>query len=206
MHSRSLFICLVFGISTFVHAQVGINTTEPRTTLEVAGSTHVNGEVLVETIEVVTQDEEVTFLIQNDGNFVKEINATGDGLAIAYFQEYILSNMEDGIGDWVENFDTNIPSSEYVVTVISAYYNQPLMMWGDKANNFANPYVSAFIEGGTWRIVADYPDALNITTTQPGEWRVNTLILSRSFSKILPVQTFNLNNSNSGSASTPVID
>src|SRR5690606_36197876 len=164
------YLCVIapLGLSSVVHAQtagVGINTTEPRTTLEVAGDAFVNGKVLVETIDVITQAEEVTFLIQNQGDFVKEINATGDGLAIAYFQEYTLSNMEGGEGVWVQEFNTNIPASRYVVTVISGHYNQPLMMWSDKASNFANPYISAYIVDGTWRITADYPDALNVTNT-----------------------------------------
>lgn len=210
MKFRSFLNLTLFliGFTFFAQEQsgVGINTTNPRTTLEVAGDAFVDGKVLVKTIDVITQEEDVTFLIQNKDNFVKEINATGDGLAIAYFQEYILSNMEGGIGDWVQEFNTNIPSSRYVVTVISAYYNQPLKMYNDKKDNFTNPYVSAHIVDGTWRITADYPDAFNVTGTNPGVWVINTLILSRAFSKVLPAQTHNLNNANTGTAPSPAID
>lgn len=197
------FLCF----ASLIHAQVGINTTDPRTSLEVAGDTHVDGEVHIQTIEEITLEEEVIFLVQDQNNFVKEINASGDGVAIAYFQEYRLSNMESGTGDWVENFNTNIPSSDYMLTVISAYYNQALKI-KDVNENFTIPFISAFIDSGdgTWRIVADYPSADNVNTTEVGEWIINTLILSKSFSKIFPTQEFGLNNSTSGSATQSVFD
>lgn len=213
MNTRDLILySFVFlGFSIHLHSQVqdfgvGINTTSPRKTLEVAGNANIDGEVRVNVIDEFTQDEEVTFLIQNQTNFVKEIDASGDGLAVAYFQEYILTNMQNGVGDWIQDLDTSIPSSEYVITIISAYYNQELTMEAADASNFAIPYISAFVKDGTWHISADYPSAKNRNTTEPGKWVINTLILSRAFSKILPTQTFDLSNTSSGAATTPVID
>lgn len=185
---------------------VGINTTNPRKTLEVAGNANVDGKVRVQIIDELTQNEDVTFLIQNQNNFVKEIDASGNGLAIAYFQEYVITNMENGIGDWVADFNTNIPSSKYVVTVISAYYNQELTMRSAEASNFAIPYISAFIKDGSWHITADYPSAANASSAVQGKWVINTFILSKAFSKALPTQTFNLNGASSGTATNAVIN
>ena len=166
-------------------SQVGINTTEPRTALEIGGDVNIDGNLRVNEINGIIDGQEATFLIQNETDYFKEINAAGDGMAIAYFQEYRISNMD---GDWVDALNINIPANKYAVIIISAYFDQGLQMSGGGVeNNFSIPFASSYVSGGTWFIKADYPSAHPST---PGEWVVNTLIITKSFSKELPMHVF----------------
>ena len=206
---RFLFLYLVafLGFSPLLHSQVdgvGINTTNPRTTLEVAGDANISSDIKINTINDIESDDEVTFLIQTGTDFVRDMDANAGGKAIAYFQEYVLSNMNR---DWIAKFDTNIPSADYVVTIISAYFNQELRMTDSSGFlNFSTPYTSASIDlsSGNWIINADYPSAHNATGT--GVWVINTLILSKAFSKELTQQTVIMGGAKGGAASTPIID
>lgn len=67
-----LFISCLLSLP--IVAQVGINTTTPRTTLEVAGNTTINGAINIENLGVI-QDLDVPYLLtQNQGEVVKELN------------------------------------------------------------------------------------------------------------------------------------
>lgn len=113
-------------------------------------------------------------------------------------------------GDWVSNLNTQISSTDYVVTIISAYFNKALYgTMPDAANYFTVPVASAYTEGGTWRLRADYPST-NAITTGPGQWVISTLILSIDFSKQFPQQVFTLEGTNdqrrTGAAGTAIIE
>lgn len=209
---RTLLSLFYFGLTiiipTTAFAQVGINTTNPRTTLEVAGDTHIDGAINVGSLNPVTTIDNTALLGQIGTNHVKELNVNTEGVAIAYFQEYTLTNMD---GDWISNLNTQISSTDYVVTIISAYFNKPLVgSMGSAENYFTVPAASAFIQGGTWHIRADYPSTAPASSTPTGEWVISTLILSNDFSKQFPLQEFTLSGSSnqrrSGAATTPIID
>jgi len=201
-----LFNILTLCLSAKTYSQVGINTTTPRTTLEVAGDTYIDGFINVGSLSPVTTIDNTAMLGQIENDYIKELNVNTEGVAIAYFQEYKLTNMD---GDWVSNLDTQINSSNYVVTIISAYFNKSLVgTMGNAQDFFTVSVASAFIQGGTWRIRADYPSTAPASSTPTGEWVISTLILSNDFSKQFPLQEFTLNRGNrkSGAATTPIID
>lgn len=197
----------IFSLLSFYgFSQVGINTTNPRTTLEVAGDTYIDGAIKVNGINHIQDFDEASFLAHTGTQFIKELDAgPGNGHVIAYFQEYRLRNM---LGDWVEEFDTKIDSEKYVLTIISAYFNLELEMDDSAKNNFAIPYASTFKKGNTWRIVADYPSASKVGREE-GVWMINTLIMPKDFSKELPTQAATLSGNNTqrqgGAAQNPVI-
>lgn len=206
MKCRSFLIyaSFLFGFLPILQAQtdnVGINTTDPRTKLEVGGDMNVNGGIQINELNAVGMADQSVLLGQLGDGLVKELDAGVEGTAIAYFQEYRLRNMN---GDWVLDFNTNINSSEYVVTIISAFFSQGLEM-SSNPTNFTIPYISAYIDGGTWHLIADYPSA-NPVTNAEGVWVIRTLILSKDFSKDFPQQVVDLNGTRNGAASTPVID
>lgn len=208
-----LIYALAFlGFSTLLHSQdgVGINTTEPRTTLEVAGDTHIDGAIKVGILNQVSDTDNAALLGQIGTDFVKELNVGAAGVAIAFFQEYNFTNMGGG-GDWISSLNTNIDASQYIVTVISAYFNKELQMSAGGGNNFVIPYVSAYVgPGNTWYITADYASAAPVSGGPVGQWIISTLILSKDFSKEFPQQTVNFSGGNltrrGGAATTPVID
>lgn len=200
-----LFFILCAAATTAV-AQVGINTTTPRTTLEVAGDMNINGNFKINQLDNVQDDNNSSFLTQIPNGSIKELNALeGEGLVIAYFQEYRLKNMD---GDWVKEFETNIPASKYVIVIISTYFNQGLQMETSQSSNFSIPYCSAYIGGnpGTWKITADYAGAKPVGSA-PGEWVISTLILSKEFSKILNPEQVPMNGLRGGvKDGPPIID
>lgn len=208
MKFRSFLNLTLFliGFTFFAQEQsgVGINTTNPRKTLEVAGDVTIAGGIQVDQIRDVEATDQATFLIQNNTEYVKEINTAGSGRAIAYFQQYRLKNMQ---GDWVSWFDTKIDPAKYVVTIISAYFNVDLEM-DTSTNNFTVPATSAVIDGttNTWHLKADYPSAKLRNANETGEWVINTMILSRAFSKQLEKQTIEMSHADNGAATNPIID
>src|SRR5690554_164399 len=191
----------MFLSNTYSQTGVGINTTDPRTTLEIGGDMNVDGDISIKTINRSTSRDEGTFLIQTNESLVKDLHASGEGFAIAYFQEYELRNMN---GDWVDYLVTGIPAADYVVTITSAYFNQELTMDGTASSNFTIPYTSAYVVDGIWRIRADYPSASKKGSSE-GVWVITTMILSKTFSKQFPVQTFNVNRDTKGEAIDAVI-
>lgn len=208
LSSFLLSLTIYVFLSTVTHSQigvetntgVGINTTEPRTTLEVGGDMYISEEIKINQLNTVESTDQAVLLAQTAGDFIKESDATQTGAAIAYFQEYRITYMD---GDWVFDLNTNIPSNNYVMAILSAYYNSPLKMSSNNSN-FAIPYISAFIKDNTWHITADYPSA--DPGGNVGTWVISTLILSKEFSRNLPAVSQNLNGGTSGTATTPVID
>ena len=204
-----IFVSVFLGFYSLLYSQVdkvGINTTNPRTALEVAGDMNIVGAIQVDTLNSVQSGDGNTLLGQVGTGFIKELDVAEEGVAIAYFQEYRLKNMN---GDWVLDFNTNIDASKYVVTITSAFFNQELVM-SSSSNNFTIPYASAYVDGGTWHIIADYPSAKPTVNDELRLWTIRTLILSKTFSKELPQQNVTLSGSNeerrTGAATSPVID
>ena len=202
LNTRIVFFILIM-LPVSILAQVGINTTNPRTTLEVAGNTTINGAVIVENLGVV-QDSDVPYLLtQNQGEVVKELNTTYVGNALAYFQEYKLTNVRN---DWVSDFNTNIQASKYGMIVISAYFSHELVMDGTPGN-FAIPAVSTAVDPftGTWRIRADYPSATTDGFVN-GTWTINTILITRNIAKEFPDQIIEMDGATTKEASSPIID
>lgn len=192
-----LFFCILF-LSFNGIAQVGINTTNPRTTLEVAGDVNIDGAINVDVINAVQDGEEGYLLTQTQTDYIRELSSAGQGNALAYFQEYVLINVDK---DWVADFNTNVDATKYGMIVISAFFNRGLEMGPD--SNFTIPAVSSFVVGGTWRIRADYPSA---ASTSNGIWTIKTLIITKNISKEFPLQTVVMDGKTTEEALTPIID
>ena len=134
---------------------VGIGTSNPRVTLEVAGDAITRDGIEIGVIDDMVDADTSTFLVQEDAsNKLKTLDVSNPtGTALGYIQEYIIENPNE---DWVLNLDTNISATEFVVNTISAYYNRELDIDG-----YATvPNFSAYIQDGTWRLTADFPSAV----------------------------------------------
>ena len=118
-----------------------------------------------------------------------------------YSQRYILNNVNL---DWVDNFNTQIPTSKYMLVVIGFSYDTMLMIDNFTAynvrNNFGPANVYARESAGTWRLTADYYEA-ETPGGANGSWTINTLIMDKS--KVVKISdvTVDLAGSNSGAAS-----
>ncbi|EAQ48760.1 hypothetical protein [Leeuwenhoekiella blandensis] len=180
---------------------VGIGTSNPRVTLEVAGDAITRDGIEIGVIDDMVDADTSTFLVQEDAsNKLKTLDVSNPtGTALGYIQEYIIENPNE---DWVLNLDTNISATEFVVNTISAYYNRELDIDG-----YATvPNFSAYIQDGTWRLTADFPSANNLYDNEIGTWTITTLIYSRDLSKQLGTITIPMNNGSEGSHANPIID
>jgi hypothetical protein len=204
---RSFFLVALLANISMVFSQVGINTTTPRKTLEVANDMKISDNLDIGTLDPLLDGDTSSFLIQDSGNSFKSLDVSNPtGVALAYIQEYYIVNPNL---DWVKNFDTGIDSSDYVVIATSASFDRELDLSENGTGpekNASLPYTSTFVENGTWRIKADYPQAANIDESEIGTWTITTLIFSSDVSKQFGTVVIPMSNTSIGTAITPIID
>jgi len=200
----TLFLLTFVYLITYSQTEkVGINTTTPRKTLEVNGSTKIDEQIQIGTISSITTSDTYRFLMQkNTGNskLIKEIgNSSASEInALGYFLEYEIKTKDD----WIQNFDTEISSSKFWVTVVEANFNKRLSHYNGSVG-WSPHYVKAFIDGTTWHLYADFP---LFKPNNDGTWNIKLLITPKKLVKRLDTQTINLSGASTGAASTPIID
>jgi len=203
---KIFLITLFFCCFQLVPAQVGLGTTNARTTIEVAGDMLISGNLDIGMFIPLKDGDTSTFLIQESDNSIKSVDVSNPtGVALAYIQEYLIVNPNL---DWVKNFDTGIDATDFVVIVTSASFDRELDLTnvtGDE-ENFSIPYTATFVQAGTWRIIADYPQSANLDESEIGTWTISTLIFSSDMSKQFGTIDIPMSNGTSGSAITPIID
>ena len=207
MTYKSIYFCIgcfwMLALSN-VQAQVGINTTTPRKTLEVAGNMKISDSIEIGQINALKDTDTSTFLIQDNELFIKTLDVSNPiGSALGYVQVYEIVNPQL---DWVLDFDTRVDATEYVLNTISAHYDRELVMNTSAGINSSIPYTSAYIKNGTWHIIADYPVANNKNQSEIGTWTITTLIYSKDLSKQLGTVSIQMGNNTTGSASDPIIN
>ncbi|WP_031428186.1 hypothetical protein [Flavimarina sp. Hel_I_48] len=192
-------------IKTQAQNSIGIGTTTPRTTLEVAGGMVVSGTLDIKEKRDMLDSDNSTFLIQNDIDEIKTLDVSNPtGAALGYIQKYIITNPN---GDWVKDFDTGVNASEFVLISISAFFDRELVITGaNSGENGSAPYTSAFIKNGTWHLIADFPSVTNRNQNEVGTWTFTTLIYSNDLSKQFGTVIIPMQNASTGAAPNAVID
>jgi len=190
----------------FLSAQVGIGTSNPRKTLEVAGDMIVSQTIDVMNYNDLRDSATSTFLLQESNNSIKSIDVSNlSGAALGYIQEYIIVNPNS---DWLRDFDTGIDASDFTLIIISAVYNSDLQLTngGNRDEMSTIPYTASFVSGGTWHMIADYPMAANSNSNDVGIWILTTLIFSNDLSKQFGTIQIPMADGTTGSASSPIIN
>ncbi len=199
----NLWAILLFSLG---FAQVGINTDNPRTKLEVAGGMKVSNTVDIGTIMALDQSNTSTFLIQDIDNTIKTLDVSNPtGAALGYVQDYIITNPNL---DWVKEFDTGVDATNYVMITISASYDQEILMTStptDGKDKSSLPYASTFVKDNKWHILADYPRSASDAGVI-GTWTIRTLIFSSDLSKQFGSIGIPMANGSTGSALIPILD
>ncbi len=187
-------------------AQIGINTDNPRKKLEVAGDMKISNNLDIGTIDALDQSDTSTFLIQDLDNSIKVLDVSNPtGAALGYVQDYIITNPNS---DWVKEFDTGVDASDYVMIIISASYDQELILstsLSDIKDKSSLPVASTFVIDNKWHIFADYGRAKSKASVI-GTWTIKTLIFSSDLSKQFGTVNVPMANNSTGSAVTPILD
>jgi hypothetical protein len=200
-----LLICC-FVVSFPIFSQVGINTTNPRVTLEIAGDVKVSGNLEITSYKDQEDNESSTFLLQEPTDQIKSIDVSNPtGAALGYIQEYIIVNPNK---DWVKDFDTGIDATDFTLVPISSVYDTDLALRnaGNIDENYSLPYCASYVDGGTWHMIADYPMVANVNNQDDGIWKITTLIFSNDLAKQFGTNVIPMNSTTTGSAVTPIID
>ncbi|WP_148285333.1 hypothetical protein [Flavobacterium sp. B17] len=171
--------------------RVGIGTSSPSTTLD------VNGNMRIATASSSSSSSNVATLVRDNttGEIKIASSSTGNTANMTYIK-YNLSNVNK---DWIGNFNTNIPSSQYTVVIVGSTFNQQAL--SSAVGGSYNPLnVAAYDSSGTWRIYADYNGG---DTANNGTWTIYCLVINNSVIKTLPDVNADLGGTNSGSAPLP---
>lgn len=183
---------------------VGINTENPRKTLEVGGDMNVVQRTTISEVMPLSDTDVATFLIQDTSNAIVTLDPKNpSGAALGYLQEYII---EDPNLDWVRDFDTGISATDFTLVIISAHFNRELALLNGDKDKFSLPYTSTFIAGGTWHIISDYPGVSNELDTANPVWEIQTLIFSKDLTKQFGVISVPMGGNTSNSATSSFID
>jgi len=196
----------LMSASVLMSAQVGINTTTPEKELTVNGTMKTSGIVFKQPMEKLGVDENYTFIIKSPAPENK-ITAYNDSFVpnspapINLIQFKI--NCDPADKDWVNQFDTKINSSKFLVVISSFGFTQPTRTFS--ANWLTPvPQIFAYSSGGTWKLKADYHGFAPDSSLPTGIWTLNLLVFDRSYAKDFNT-TQNLNSLGTGAASAPLI-
>ncbi|WP_343643796.1 hypothetical protein [Chryseobacterium sp.] len=179
---------------------VGIGTLNPTEKLRIAGDGVTSPLGITNLVNGPTGNDYYNLIINNtDGKVYKSKIAASEEVPF-YYQRYLLSNVN---GDWIENFNTNIPTSKYTVTVVGSTFDRvmskPISSIG---GDFCSSNSHAYKSGNTWRLYADHKNCT--TTFGNGQWIITVLIVSNKMIKSNNDITKDLGGSENGSAASPV--
>ncbi len=196
-----LSLAALLFISTNAQVGIGINTAQPRTDLDVNGS-FKSDNIIAGTVDQIGLDEKDRYLLltQNiSDNSIKKIDPRVPGSpGIATIATYKLTNVG---GDWVEQFNTRINTTDFAVVILSAYFDRDLSL--GTSGILAMPSFGVRNIGGFWNLYADYSGMSSLSN---GTWTFVCAIYPKTYVKLFGERTKNLGNTSSGTEATPILN
>ncbi|WP_080776732.1 hypothetical protein [Chryseobacterium phocaeense] len=187
------------------NAQVGINTTKPEKDLSVNGTMKTSGMIFKKPLEKLGADENYTFVIKSPAPENK-ITAYNDSFVpnspapINLIQFKITCDPSDK--DWVNQFDTKINSSKFLVVISSFGFTQAVRTYSADWLTPV-PQIFAYSSGGTWKLKADYQGFAPDNSFPTGVWTLNLLVFDKAYAK--EVNTTQNLGASTGAATAPLI-
>ena len=183
---KLLLFVFLFLSSLICFSQIGININSPQATLD------INGNLKIRTTSTAAISDDVTYLVVD-----KETKEVKKNKKAINYTAYVLNNVNR---DVVTNFNTSIKASDYNLVLLESSFSVTLYPHDEGWFNPKNVY--AFIEGGTWRIAADFIGGYNYYSGN-GNWTIRCLILNKTISKKMNSITVNMGETPTGAAISP---
>lgn len=191
----------LFSILGYAQVGLGINTSNPRTDLDVNGSSYSNN-IIVGSINEITAEEKDRYLLLTQSttdNSIKKIDPRVSGSpGIATIATYKLQNVA---GDWVEQFNTRINTTDFAVVILSAYFDRDLTL--GTSGILAMPSFGVRNIGGFWNLYADYSGMAPVSN---GTWTFVCAIYPKTYVKLFEERTKDLGNTSSGTEASPILN
>lgn len=200
---QKIYFSLACLFSVLGNAQVGlgINTSNPRTDLDVNGSSYSNN-IIAGSINEITAEEKDRYLLLTQSttdNSIKKIDPRVSGSpGIATIATYKLQNVA---GDWVEEFNTRINTTDFAVVILSAYFDRDLTL--GSSGILAMPSFGVRNIGGFWNLYADYS---GMAPASDGTWTFVCAIYPKTYVKLFEERTKDLGNTSSGTDASPILN
>lgn len=119
---KILLLIILFTCSKAATAQVGINTTNPQTALDVVGDVKIDESLFLEDPGEHTQIRDSKLLIRSTSNELLRYDISQSKYGpINYAQLNFRTTNTNGLQD----YDTKIPAADYIVTVQGYYFLEP---------------------------------------------------------------------------------
>lgn len=188
-------------LTTNAQVGIGINTAKPRTDVDINGS-FKSDNIIAGVVDQIGLEEKDRYLLltQNiSDNSIKKIDPRVAGSpGIATIATYKLQNVG---GDWVEDFNTRINTTDFAVVILSAYFDRNLSL--GSSGILALPSFGVRNVGGFWSLYADYSGMSPLTD---GTWTFICAIYPKTYVKLFGERTRNLGNTSSGTEATPILN
>ncbi len=170
---------------------VGVGTTIPTRDLDVDGDVRIRQKLWLEGSSNAAAGEQLTLLGTVPSG---EVKATG--FPVFNFVTYNLANVLD---DWVYEFDTKIPSSEYYLMIVGHSFDTLLQVNPNTPDRYAGTSVLAYSYGGTWRLRADHKDITSENGID-GTWTLHCVVVPASLTNKLSDENHDMGGSHYGGA------
>jgi hypothetical protein len=200
---------LNFSNSVGATGNVGIGTSStavPVAKLEVNGTVKVDstltagGIFILDSVTKALPANSVSLLVRdNNTGVVFSVGTNGNSKPFSYLIYKITCANSSGNYDWIRDFDTKIPSSDYTLIVVGAAYatsttaespttglkmTSASSTYNSNNATFGPQNVYAFQNGGTWHLYADYANA-TAANNQAGIWSIYCMAVNNSMVQIL---------------------
>lgn len=188
-----------------IKSQVGIGTTTPTEQLHVVGNVAITKEVHVNPTDYVANPSGFTIV----GTDPQSSLVNGKVMAVENLytpltiQPYTISNI---YRDDLNDLDLNIDTEKFFITIANFEAIPSSGNNGIYTNPATSPinkghFVFNFFEAnGTWHVKIGYPTLNTQNVTDRYTYRFDVILYSKRFFKSLGELNFDLNGSNSGSA------
>lgn len=177
--------------------QVGIGINLPTAQLQTTGN-------MILGTAVLTNGANGYGILVRD-NFSGELKTASSNSGNTAIFNNVTFQLNDVEGDFINDFNTNINSSQYTVIVTGSSFTPATANTGltnQSTGDFAPKNIYAYQNGGTWRLFADYRGA-NTADALNGSWTINCMVLNNTFVNSLGTVTATLGGTPNGSAPAP---